>query len=212
MGTINDRGEFRRQMLSVIAGALISMATTTGIATFQWYTATAERHRMEQAESLSQFGAAVGSLASLQGGIYHQAERLALLSARANRLAVASESGDKQVASAYEDYVKLAWDVAFEEAHLYEEVGKSTAAVSLAYYKLAFAFKGIDSLGFFPYPEKNAGTYILGASPNPGELRKYAAANDTQARSLLAKYDWLGQWANRWNSNLAALKERGKMQ
>ena len=143
MGTINDRGEFRRQMLSVIAGALISMATTTGIATFQWYTAKAEQHRMEQAESLSQFGAAVGSLASLQGGIYHQAERLALLSARANRLAVASESGDKQVVSAYEDYVKLAWDVAFEEAHLYEEVGKSTAAVSLAYYKLAFAFKGL---------------------------------------------------------------------
>jgi hypothetical protein len=198
-------------MLSVIVGALISMTTTAGVATFQWYTTKAERHRVEQAESLSQFAGAVGGLASLQGRIHYIAERLALLSARANLIAAAAQNGDKQVASGYDEFVKLAWEVTLDEATLVQDIGKNVGAASLAYYRLSLAFSEIEPVGFFPFPESNAGTYILGASPDPQELRRYATDLDGRAQGLLGNYNWVGQWANKWSNKVAELKRGIKM-
>lgn len=189
-------------------GALISMLTAAGVALFQTSVARAERRRTEQAEALSQMGAAVSSVASVQTRFSHHGQRLALISANAGHIADLVERGDKSAAAQYTEFVKLAWDTELEEAQLRQDLGASIAASSLAYYKLSMAFREVRSLGINPYPEQNPGTFILSFEPNAAQLREYAVSLNKASQAIMAEYVGIGQWANSWSSQLPELQKK----
>jgi hypothetical protein len=46
-----EGSQFRRQLIATVAGALIAMSTTTGVALFQWVTQSKERRHQNQVEA-----------------------------------------------------------------------------------------------------------------------------------------------------------------
>jgi hypothetical protein len=206
----SDSSQFRRQLAATVAGALIAMSTTTGVALFQWATQSKEQRHREQVEALSQLASEVSRALGTQAIDWHIANKSAHIAARARRLAAMPDLSKPEGLGEYKELLKAAWDLETEITAESREAAQRRGATAAAYYKLMVAFDDIQPFAMTVLSEQNITWGIMSESPRAPELLSMAALFETWSARFRADADNVGKSHNAWNEQITKLATKAR--
>lgn len=200
-----EGSQFRRQLIATVAGALIAMSTTTGVALFQWVTQSKERRHQNQVEALSQFAAEVSRSLGYQAVDWHLANRCNYIAARARQLAATSDLTTPDALTEYKELLNTAWTLESEITKYYQERAQQSAASAAAYYKVQVAFDESPSNAMGPVAEQVQPWRIMSQSPKAEELQSMASLFDSWSTTFTSDAGATARLYNGWNEQVKKL-------
>jgi hypothetical protein len=208
-GTDHDRSanEFRRQLISTLAGALIGMTTSAGIAVFQWATETREHRLQERVSTVGEMSAILQRVPTAQALLWHNANRSTWLAVRAREIAAVTPIASEANSGRYLKWFDDVWQFEQGAANQTEAIGKLTADFASAHSRLTNLFTAVPPLteGSF---DTNVETWpISSTSLDANSLYKAAQYFDQQAQIYVAFATNLGKTATAWLANLNKLRQ-----